>query len=136
MPGDFVGLPMGTTTGPHLYFYAAKPGEFSYYWSLGSITAATLTKNGPGGGPVAIERVDNTTVGPVGSAVVGQNLGQYLSAGGILIPRQPLTVGASYTAHVDFAFSAGRRHSVADVDVHHGGELAAPCRAGSRRARR
>lgn len=100
VPGDFVGLPMGTTTGPHLFFYAFKPGANAAWFSKGQITAATLT--GPGGAPVPFQKVDNHTT--EGGA---RNLGIYLSPGGILIPVSPLTAGATYTASVNFTFDSG-----------------------------
>lgn len=104
VPGDFVGLPQGTRTGPHLYFYAAKAGDNGQYHSKGTITSGTLT--GPGGVAVDVRTVDNHTIGGPGP-VAGQNLGQYLSSGGMLIPAAPLTEGASYTASVSFTFDSG-----------------------------
>ncbi len=87
VPGDFVGLPEGTTTGPHLYVFA-----FGLYSGDVTITAARLT--GPRG-DVPVATVDNSTVGSPG------DLGVLLPPGGIVIPRQPLQVGASYRAVVD-----------------------------------
>lgn len=81
VPGDFVGLPRGTTTGPHLYLLA-------HGTAAGRIASATLT--GPAG-PVAIRSVDNATEGLAG----------YLPPGGIIIPVAPLAPGA-YTATATF----------------------------------
>jgi hypothetical protein len=86
-PGDFVGLPDGTTTGPYLFV-------FGYGTGRGAITSASLS--GPTG-VVEIRTVDNTTSGLAG------NLGAYLPAGGIIIPVAPLIPGALYTASVTFA---------------------------------
>ena len=84
VPGDFVGLPQGTRTGPHLYVLADGP------WSSADlqITAASLT--GPDG-PTEVRWVDNTT-GTVGA---------YMPTGGIVIPAAPLRRGSvKYTASV------------------------------------
>lgn len=108
VPGDFVGLPYPTVTGPHLYFYAAKPGPYSWYYSRGQITSASLTKLGVGdvpvGGPLPVKTVDNTTKGTSG-AVAGQDLGNLLPAGGIVIPVSPLVSGSKYQATVNFSFT-------------------------------
>ncbi len=82
VPGDFVGLPDGTTTGPHLYVLAEGLGR-------GSIAEAKLVG---AKGPVAVRTVDNSTGG----------IGAYLPPGGILIPTKPLAPGR-YTASVAFA---------------------------------
>jgi len=81
VPGDFVGLPRGTTTGPHLYL-------LPHGAAAGRIASAALT--GPAG-PVAIRSVDNATEGLAG----------YLPPGGIIIPVAPLAPGA-YTATATF----------------------------------
>lgn len=91
VPGDFVGLPSGTITGPYLYVLGYGTGR-------GSITAASLT--GPSG-PLAVRTVDNDT------ATSTQDLGSYLPEGGIIIPVQPLTPQASYTATVTFTPDSG-----------------------------
>lgn len=88
VPGDFVGLPEGTTTGPHLYIFGFGANTFS-----GRLSGASLT--GPDG-PVDVRSVDNHTSGPEG------NLGPYLPAGGILIPAKPLRAESSYTAQVTY----------------------------------
>lgn len=82
VPGDFVGLPEGTTTGPHLYVLAAGTER-------GRLTAASLT--GPDG-PVEVRTVDDGTGG----------ISAYLPPGGIVIPVSPLRPDAPYTASVSF----------------------------------
>jgi hypothetical protein len=84
VPGDFVGLPEGTTTGPHLYVFA-----FGGDSGRGSLSGASLT--GPEG-PVDVRVVDNAT---------GQ-LGSFLPPGGILIPAAPLRAHSTYVAKVTF----------------------------------
>jgi len=86
-PGSFVGIPDGTTTGPYLYVLGYGTGR-------GAIASASLS--GPNG-PVAVVTVDDTTTGPQG------NLGSYLPSGGMIIPAQTLTPGATYTASATFA---------------------------------
>jgi hypothetical protein len=80
VPGDFVGLPMGTVTGPHILVmpFGQVPGlgpDESY--GPTRLVAASLT--GPAG-LVEVRTVDQSTVGPRG------NLGSYLE-GGMLMPR-------------------------------------------------
>jgi hypothetical protein len=82
-PGDFVGLPEGTTTGPHLYVMVDVPGDDA----SAQITSASLT--GPRG-PEDVRWVDNHT----------DQIGPYLPPGGIVIPAHPLARGAGYTASV------------------------------------
>jgi hypothetical protein len=95
VPGDFVGLPAGTTTGPHIFVLGFGTGK-------AHLTDASLT--GPSG-PVEIRTVDDFT----------DTVGVYLPDGGIIIPVQPLVSGATYTAHAtlggvpyDWSFSAGK----------------------------
>jgi hypothetical protein len=95
VPGDFVQLPKGTKTGPHLYVFADGADDSSV---RGTITSASLT--GPSG-PVEVRTVDNGTEGPLG------RLGTYLPPGGIVIPVRPLQANASYTAAVTFATEGG-----------------------------
>jgi hypothetical protein len=86
VPGDFAGLPQGTTTGPHLLVMALGTGP-------GHITGAGLI--GPSG-PVEIRSVDNLTSGLEG----------YMPPGGMIIPVRPLQDG-SYKAVVTFQPAAG-----------------------------
>jgi hypothetical protein len=77
-PGDFVALPAGITTGPHLYVLADIDGQ-------ARMTEASVV--GPSG-PVDIRTVDNTV----------EELGGYLPTGGIMIPVSALEPGATYRA--------------------------------------
>jgi hypothetical protein len=91
-PGEFVGLPQPTSrTGPYLYVLGWGTGT-------GAITSASLT--GPSG-PVAISTVDDDTSGPPG------RIGEYLGAGGVLIPRKPLEPYTRYTASATFVPNEG-----------------------------
>ncbi len=89
VPGDFVGLPMGTVTGPHIlvmpFGEVLEPGKRS---GPTRIVAASLT--GPAG-PVEVRTVNATTAGPRGS------LGAYIQ-GGMLIPAAPLAPASTYRA--------------------------------------
>lgn len=82
VPGDFVGLPGGTTTGPNMLVLADGP-------TIGParITGASLT--GPDG-PVELRWVDNGTGG----------IGPYLASGGVVIPVRPLRPASAYGAFV------------------------------------
>ncbi len=88
-PGDKVGLPQPTETGPYLYALVDGPGSFFSVRNATQLTAASLT--GPQG-PVEIRTVasDHPEVGP------------YLPAGAMLIPVSPLQAGARYTASASF----------------------------------
>jgi hypothetical protein len=86
VPGEFVGLPGGTTTGPYLYVFA-----FGQSAHIVQLTSASLT--GPAG-PVEVRTVDDTTTGPLG------DLGGYLPPGGMVIPVLPLHPESLYTANV------------------------------------
>lgn len=80
VPGDFVGLPRGTWTGPHLYvLYGGSEAP--------RVTSATLT--GPDG-PVEVRTVDSQ------HPEVGGSLG----GASIVIPVRPLRPNAQYTASV------------------------------------
>lgn len=98
VPGDFVGLPQGTTTGPHLYVLPDGP------WATGSeapdeglsiavkrpIVVEDAALHGPGG-PVPLRVIDART---------DPRLTMYLPAGAILIPVAPLRPAVLYTAEV------------------------------------
>ena len=96
VPGQFVGIPEGRTTGRELFVYlnrAGQPGQAQV-----KILSASL--RGPRGA-VAIRTVDNTT----------PTIGPYLT-GGILIPVKPLAPRTTYTARVAIADgSATIRHT-------------------------
>lgn len=78
VPGDFVGLPMGTTTGPHLYLLSDASGAAQF-------ASAALT--GPGG-PVEVRTADNLI----------PQLRPSTPTGGIIIPVRPLDRATVYTA--------------------------------------
>ncbi len=87
-PGELVGLPAGTETGPYLMAFLDGPAKIH----SATVSAASLT--GPNGA-VAIESIgsDNSQIGP------------YLPAPmAFLIPRAPLADG-TYHASVSFTYS-------------------------------
>jgi len=86
VPGQFVGIGAGATTGPYLYVFAFSADVFRV-----RLTGASLT--GPAGA-VAVRTVDNLTSGPLG------DLGSYLPPGGMVIPVAPLEANATYRADV------------------------------------
>lgn len=86
VPGDFVGLQQGVTTGPHLYVMAFGAGR-------GRLTSASLS--GPSG-PVSVRTVDNETSSSLGE------LGASLPPGGIIIPTASLAPGGTYTVSASF----------------------------------
>jgi hypothetical protein len=82
-PGDFVGLPQGTTTGPHLFVFGNWSGS-----PIGQVTSASLT--GPSGA-IEVRFVDNTT----------NTIGTLLPRpSGILIPVLALAPHTTYQASV------------------------------------
>jgi hypothetical protein len=86
VPGTFVGIPVGSRTGPYLLVYT--DGGWSG-WST-RLTAAGL--RGPGGA-VETRIVDRSTT----------MIGDYIPPGaGLVIPVSPLTAGRRYTASVTF----------------------------------
>jgi len=91
VPGDFVGIPGGTTAGRELFVYLDQAGKQGP--AQVTITAASLT--GPSG-PVEVRWVDNST----------QTIGPYLT-GGIILPVAPLTPGATYQAAVSVQDGTG-----------------------------
>lgn len=103
VPGDFVGLPEGTTTGPHLYVLPDGP------WAVESF--ATFDPAAPIGHrerPILIEHASLTgPSGPEPIEVIDANspaeLTQYLPTGGIVIPRGPLRRGSRYTVALTLA---------------------------------
>jgi hypothetical protein len=90
VPGDFVGLPGGSRTGPYLIVFLDGPGVAG-----ASINDAAL--HGPSG-DVAVKTVDSThgTVGP------------YMpDPSGFVIPVKPLTPNTTYQATVNFQTTSG-----------------------------
>ena len=94
-PGEQVGIPAGTKTGPYLYAMFDGPDFFGG----GAATATSGSLTGPAG-PVEIAIVDNHTAGLEG----------YLPTGMELIPKAPLNPNTTYTASV-----------AANVTTHGGG---------------
>ncbi len=89
VPGDFVGLPAGTTTGRHLLAFLSGPG------SIDSAEVASAALNGPAG-PVALKVLDSTN----------SEVGAYMpQASAFLIPEQPLQPMSAYEATVNWAQS-------------------------------
>jgi len=84
-PGELVGIPAGTRTGPYLYVMPDGPALNPF--SRARIVAASLT--GPSG-KVALGLVDNFTPGLAG----------FIPTGGQLIPTRPLQPATTYTARV------------------------------------
>ena len=96
-PGDLLGLPQGTVTGPHLYVYVWGPvlDESAVH----DISIAQASLRGPQG-ELALKWVDHTS----------DRIGSYLpKASGIIIPVKPLQAGAKFDASVQF--SDGSTHS-------------------------
>jgi cysteine-rich secretory family protein len=94
-PGEFVGIPTGTKTGPNLMVWALSPDESLPDGTLGpppleTLSSATLT--GPHG-PVEV-RVMNGTNNPADTETFG-----------IVIPVQPLEPNAAYTLTAIFESS-------------------------------
>jgi hypothetical protein len=117
-PGQLVGIPAGTTTGPYLLVFVDAPGQ-SPFDNAATLTGATLT--GPSG-PAPIVVVDGATPIPGGTVPMGSTgttgasgttgttgvsptLAPYISPGGFIIPTSPLQPGAIYTAHVVIGFA-------------------------------
>ena len=99
VPGDFVGLPQGTTTGPHLYVLPDGPwaasGEAAPDGGPASvvehpIVVEDVVLRGPGG-PVPLRVIDSRS---------DPRLTMYLPPGAILIPIAPLRPAVLYTAEV------------------------------------
>jgi hypothetical protein len=84
-PGQQVGIPAGTRTGP--YLYVSFDGPTLNPFASAHSTGATLT--GPDG-PVPVSVADNTTAG----------LANYLPTGMEVIPSSPLKTKSTYTATV------------------------------------
>lgn len=84
-PGEQLGIPQGTATGP--YLYVLFDGPRIAVFDRAHVTSASLT--GPSG-PVDLLVADNTTAGLEG----------YLPVGAELIPRRALAPDTRYTATV------------------------------------
>jgi hypothetical protein len=91
VPGDFVGIPAGTTAGREIFVYLDEPGQTGP--AQVTIEQASLTAPS---GPLQIQTVDNSTA----------TIGPYLT-GGIIIPMQPLPEGVQINASVTLAGASG-----------------------------
>jgi hypothetical protein len=100
-PGERVGIPAGTKTGPYLYVMF----DGADFFGGGTATATSASLTDPAG-PIDIAVIDNHTSGLEG----------YLPTGMELIPKAPLKPSTTYTASV-----------AANVTTHGGG--GAPARA-------
>jgi hypothetical protein len=87
-PGDKLGLPQPTRTGPYIYALLDGPGQVFNLRSKANLTTATLT--GPSG-DVPLKTLDSTNA----------ELGPYMVPGAYLIPVSPLADG-KYTGNVTF----------------------------------
>lgn len=101
-PGEKIGIPQGTKTGPYLYVMTDGP------WSKfagARFTSASLV--GPDG-PVELRTVDNYTPGLEG----------YLPTGGELIPLRPLRPRQTYTASVNATVTESGTEAATPVSHH------------------
>lgn len=87
----WVGIPEGTTTGPHLYLYNADGGMGWQTPTTPTITTAALA--GPSG-PVEVRVVTRAVAEAAG-------YGGYLPTLAVFIPRYPLATDSSYTLTVN-----------------------------------
>jgi hypothetical protein len=92
VPGDEVGLPQGTITGPNMEVFWRGPDGAS---RLEDLVAATL--NDAGGSPV-----DVRTVGRAQNNLV-------IPGSGFVIPAKPLQPGTTYSASATFSAQDGSR---------------------------
>ncbi|MGI8715346.1 MAG: carboxypeptidase-like regulatory domain-containing protein [Solirubrobacteraceae bacterium] len=91
VPGQFVGIPAGQTTGRELFVYLNQAGRVGQ--AQVKLLHATLSQ---GQHPVTVRWVDNTT----------KTVGQYLT-GAIVIPVSPLRARTTYTASVSLQDRSG-----------------------------
>lgn len=85
VPGDLVGLPQGTRTGPHLYVFAAGP-------SADFLRISEAILDGPEG-PIEVRHVDNGS----------ERIAGFLPPGGIVIPVRRLEPATTYRARVSMS---------------------------------
>jgi hypothetical protein len=88
-PGEKLGIPKDTRTGPYIYALLDGPGGFFDLRDKARLTTATLTG---AQGPVALKTADSTN----------SALGPYMPPGAFIIPVDPLLGGTKYTASVTF----------------------------------
>jgi hypothetical protein len=91
-PGQLVGIPAGTLTGPYLIILAAAPGA-SPLDDPAMLTDVSLV--GPDGS-VALKTVDGMTSVPDGAP---DRLAAYMAPGGFIIPLHALRPASRYKAH-------------------------------------
>ena len=91
VPGDFVGIPNGTTAGREIFVYLDDPG----HTGPAQVTIKQASLSAPSG-PLQVKTVDNST----------GTIGPYLT-GGIIIPVQPLPEGVPISASVTLAGANG-----------------------------
>ena len=84
-PGELVGIPHASRTGPYLLVFVDAPGQ-SPLADPATLSAATL--EGPTG-PIGLKTADGATPVPGGGA-----LGPYLYPGGFIIPAKPAEPGS------------------------------------------
>jgi hypothetical protein len=101
-PGERVGIPQGTMTGPYLYVMFDGP------FASAKATAGAATLTGPSGA-VDLAVVDNTTSGA----------GSYLPPGIELIPRRPLRPRTTYTASIRATLEAQTAAGTVQQPVSH-----------------
>jgi hypothetical protein len=101
-PGDLVGIPNGTTTGPYLYVFADAPGQPAIANPV-TLTGATLTD--ASGNPVPTKTVDGNTPTPQQRPSDPPTLKNYIAPSGFIIPLQPLGGRTTYRAHVVVGFA-------------------------------
>jgi hypothetical protein len=90
-PGQFVGIPAGTPTGPVLFAYAVGS------WNEWTVSVAAVKLSGPSGA-VATKSVDRLT----------PDVGDYLPPGAaVVIPVVPLSPQEQYTATITLRDAAG-----------------------------
>jgi hypothetical protein len=97
-PGDLVGLPQPSRTGPTLIVFADAPNESPIN---NPATLSDASVSGPSG-PIEIRTVDGSTPLPAGSNPA--TLAPYISPSGFIIPVRPLIPGTQYQAHVVVTF--------------------------------
>jgi hypothetical protein len=85
-PGDDVGIPEGTKTGPYLYAYLVGPERMEHV----TVTNATLTSFDDGS-KVPVRWVDSTS----------PKSGPFLDGGAMVIPTEPLAEGSGYSLLVE-----------------------------------
>lgn len=95
VPGDHLGLPEGTVTGPHLYLLPDGP---AFPPGFNRVTVARVSLSGPAG-PVEVRHVDGSH----------PEVARYLAPGAIGVAATPLAPGALYTASAEVVSPYGTR---------------------------